>query len=159
MYSTCGFDCFSDTYCIHSSLVCDRYRNCPNNVDEAHCEYSKSRFVFLRTRKMKKLWNRSIDRLQDHFSQLDSIDLKFSVQICFVSISIVFELEKNLSCNDWVIENILIFQQTDYPWADGIQDFLHQNIFLSIIRSIRQSNRFFTRNSNLCFRIKHDLKR
>lgn len=40
MYSPCGFDCFSDTYCIHTSLVCDRYRNCPNNVDEAHCEYS-----------------------------------------------------------------------------------------------------------------------
>ena len=42
MYSQCGFDCFSDTYCIHSSLVCDRYRNCPNQVDEAQCEYSRS---------------------------------------------------------------------------------------------------------------------
>lgn len=48
MYSPCGFDCFSDTYCIHTSLVCDRYRNCPNNVDEAHCEYSSSILLFHR---------------------------------------------------------------------------------------------------------------
>ncbi len=41
MYSLCGFDCFTDTYCIDRSLVCDRFKNCPNNVDEAHCEYSK----------------------------------------------------------------------------------------------------------------------
>ncbi|CAF3311005.1 unnamed protein product [Rotaria socialis] len=40
MYSKCGFDCFSDKYCIDRSLVCDRYKNCPNNVDEAYCEYS-----------------------------------------------------------------------------------------------------------------------
>lgn len=46
MYSLCGFDCFTDTYCIDRSLVCDRFRNCPNNVDEAHCEYSKNLFVF-----------------------------------------------------------------------------------------------------------------
>ncbi len=41
MYSTCGFDCFTDTYCIDRSLVCDRFQNCPNNVDEANCEYSE----------------------------------------------------------------------------------------------------------------------
>lgn len=41
MYTACAFDCFSDTYCIDRSLVCDRYKNCPNNVDEANCEYSK----------------------------------------------------------------------------------------------------------------------
>ncbi|CAF0902847.1 unnamed protein product [Adineta ricciae] len=40
MYTACGFDCFSDTHCIEQSLVCDRYRNCPNGVDEANCEYS-----------------------------------------------------------------------------------------------------------------------
>lgn len=40
MYTTCAFDCFSDIYCIDRSLVCDRYKNCPNNVDEANCEYS-----------------------------------------------------------------------------------------------------------------------
>jgi len=40
MYTSCGFDCFSDLYCIDQSLVCDRYKNCPNNVDEANCEYS-----------------------------------------------------------------------------------------------------------------------
>ncbi|CAF2140510.1 unnamed protein product [Rotaria magnacalcarata] len=40
MYSKCGFDCFSDSHCIDRSLVCDRYKNCPNNVDEAYCEYS-----------------------------------------------------------------------------------------------------------------------
>ncbi|CAF4124523.1 unnamed protein product [Rotaria sp. Silwood2] len=39
-YTKCAFDCFSDTYCIDQSLVCDRYKNCPNNVDEAQCEYS-----------------------------------------------------------------------------------------------------------------------
>ncbi len=44
MYSLCAFDCFTDTYCIDRSLVCDRFKNCPNNVDEAYCEYSK--FVF-----------------------------------------------------------------------------------------------------------------
>lgn len=42
MYTTCAFDCFSDIYCIDRSLVCDRYKNCPNNVDEANCEYSKN---------------------------------------------------------------------------------------------------------------------
>lgn len=43
MYSPCGFDCFTDTYCIDRSLVCDRFQNCPNKVDEAHCEYSNHR--------------------------------------------------------------------------------------------------------------------
>jgi len=41
MYTSCAFDCFSDTYCIDRTLVCDRYKNCPNGVDEANCEYSK----------------------------------------------------------------------------------------------------------------------
>jgi hypothetical protein len=45
MYSLCAFDCFTDTYCIDRSLVCDRFKNCPNNVDEAHCEYSKCFFL------------------------------------------------------------------------------------------------------------------
>jgi len=40
MYSVCGFDCFTDTYCIDRSLVCDRFKNCPNNLDEAHCDYN-----------------------------------------------------------------------------------------------------------------------
>ncbi|CAF0991379.1 unnamed protein product [Rotaria sp. Silwood1] len=39
MFTLCGFDCFTDTYCIDRSLLCDRFQNCPNNVDEAHCEY------------------------------------------------------------------------------------------------------------------------
>ena len=43
MYTACGFDCFSDTHCIERSLVCDRYRNCPNGTDEANCEYSPYR--------------------------------------------------------------------------------------------------------------------
>ncbi|CAF1448350.1 unnamed protein product [Adineta steineri] len=43
MYTPCGFDCFTDTYCIDRSLVCDRFRNCPNDIDEAHCEYSQHR--------------------------------------------------------------------------------------------------------------------
>ncbi len=42
MYTSCAFDCFSDIYCIDRTLVCDRYKNCPNGVDEANCEYSKS---------------------------------------------------------------------------------------------------------------------
>ncbi len=41
MYTPCGFDCFTDRYCIDRSLVCDRFKNCPNGVDEANCEYSK----------------------------------------------------------------------------------------------------------------------
>jgi hypothetical protein len=41
MFSSCGFDCFTDKYCIHPSLVCDRYRNCPNHSDEGYCEYSR----------------------------------------------------------------------------------------------------------------------
>jgi hypothetical protein len=41
MYTSCAFDCFSDTFCIDQSLVCDRYKNCPNGVDEAHCDYSR----------------------------------------------------------------------------------------------------------------------
>jgi hypothetical protein len=40
MYTSCAFDCFSDIYCIDRTLVCDRYKNCPNGVDEANCEYS-----------------------------------------------------------------------------------------------------------------------
>ncbi|CAF4437050.1 unnamed protein product [Rotaria socialis] len=41
MYSLCGFDCFTDTYCIDRSLICDRFQNCPNNnIDEAQCEYN-----------------------------------------------------------------------------------------------------------------------
>ncbi|UJR08459.1 hypothetical protein I4U23_012729 [Adineta vaga] len=39
MYTPCAFDCFSDTHCIERSLVCDRYKNCPNGVDEANCDY------------------------------------------------------------------------------------------------------------------------
>ncbi|CAF1178985.1 unnamed protein product [Rotaria sordida] len=39
MFTLCGFDCFTDTYCIDRSLICDRYQNCPNNVDEAQCDY------------------------------------------------------------------------------------------------------------------------
>ncbi|UJR37793.1 hypothetical protein I4U23_030484 [Adineta vaga] len=42
-YSACGFDCFTDTYCIDRSLLCDRFQNCPNRVDEAYCEYSQNR--------------------------------------------------------------------------------------------------------------------
>nr|BAJ96645.1 predicted protein [Hordeum vulgare subsp. vulgare] len=43
MFTPCGFDCFTDTFCIDRSLVCDRYQNCPNRVDESHCEYSNNR--------------------------------------------------------------------------------------------------------------------
>jgi len=43
MYTSCGFDCFNDTYCIDRSLVCDRYRNCPNHIDEAQCDYHTQR--------------------------------------------------------------------------------------------------------------------
>ena len=41
IYTACDFDCFSDMFCIDRSLVCDRYKNCPNSVDEAYCSYSK----------------------------------------------------------------------------------------------------------------------
>ena len=70
-------------------------------------------------------------RLHDNSSQLHSIELKFCAQNCLINISVEFEDEKDPSRNDWVIEKIVIIDQTTPEGGTGI--FFKKNIFLRII--------------------------
>ena len=51
-------------------------------------------------------------RLHDNSSQLHSIELKFGTQNCLINISVEFEDEKDPSRNGWVIEKLVIIDQT-----------------------------------------------
>ena len=79
-------------------------------------------------------------RLHDNSSQLHSIELKFCAQNCLINISVEFEDEKDPSRNGWVIEKIVIFDQT-IPEGE-YRDFFKKNIFLRIIHNIYKSTQF-----------------
>ena len=67
-------------------------------------------------------------RLHDNSSQLHSGELKFCAQNCLINISVEFEDEKDPSRNGWVIEKIVIIDQTI---PEGVQGFFSKKIFFS----------------------------
>ncbi len=70
--------------------------------------YSKSEY----TLESVSVAVRPAGRLHDNSSQLHSIELKFCAQNCLINISVEFEDEKDPSRNGWVIEKIVIIDQT-----------------------------------------------
>ena len=86
-------------------------------------------------------------RLHDNSSQLHPIELKFCTQNSLINISVEFEDEKDPSRNGWIIEKIVIFDQT-IP-EGGYRDFFKKNIFLRIIHNIYKSTQFLTLIPNL----------
>jgi hypothetical protein len=66
-------------------------------------------------------------RLHDNSSQLHSIELKFCAQTCLINISVEFEDENDPSRNGWVIEKIVIIDQT-IPEGD-YRDFFKKIFF------------------------------
>ena len=70
-------------------------------------------------------------RLHDRSSQLHAIELKFCAQNFLINISAEFEDEKDPSRNGWVIEKIVIFDQTIPEGGTGI--FFQKKIFRRII--------------------------
>ena len=74
--------------------------------------------------------------------------MKFCTQNDLINISVEFEDEKDPSRNGWVIEKIVIFDQT-IP-EEGYRDFFSKkNIFLRIIHNIYKSTQFLTLIPNL----------
>ena len=73
-------------------------------------------------------------RLHDNSLQIHSIELKFCVQNCLINISVEFEDEKDPARNGWVIEKIVIIDQT-IP-EGGYRDFFKKNVFLRIINNV-----------------------
>ena len=86
-------------------------------------------------------------RLFDNSSQLHSIELKFCAQNCLINISVEFKDENDPSRNGWVIEKILIFDQT-IPEGD-YRDFFKKKKILRIIHNIYKSTQFLTLIPNL----------
>ena len=62
--------------------------------------------------------------------------MKFCKQNDFINISAEFEDESNLSRNGWVIEKIVIIDQTILEGGGGTGIFQKQNFFLRIIQNI-----------------------
>ena len=91
-------------------------------------------------------------RLFDNSSQLHSIELKFCAQNCLINVSVEFEDEKDPSRNGWVIEKIVIFDQT-IPEGE-YRDFSKKQIFLRIIHNIYKSTQFLTLILNLILILK-----
>jgi hypothetical protein len=91
-------------------------------------------------------------RLHDNSSQLHSIELKFCAQNCLINISVEFEDEKDPSRNGWVIEKIVIIDQTIPEGGTGI--FFKKSFFLLIIRNIYKSTQFLTLILNLILVLK-----
>ena len=79
-------------------------------------------------------------RLHDNSSQLHPIELKFCAHNCLSNISVEFEDENDPSRNGWVIEKIVIIDQT-IPEGE-YRDFFKKNIFLRIIHNIYKSTQF-----------------
>ena len=73
--------------------------------------------------------------------------MKFCTQNDLINISVEFEDEKDPSRNGWVIEKIVIIDQT-IP-EEGYRDFFKKNIFLKIIHNIYKSTQFLTLIPNL----------
>ena len=90
---------------------------------------------------------RPAGRLHDNSSQLHSIELKFCAHNCLINISVEFEDENDPSRNGWVIEKIVIIDQT-IPEGE-YRDFFKKNIFLRIIYNIYKSTQFLTLIPNL----------
>ena len=86
-------------------------------------------------------------RLSDNSSQLHSIELKFCTQNCLINISVEFEDENDPSRNGWVIEKIVIIDQT-IPEGE-YRDFSKKKIFLRIIHNIYKSTQFLTLIQNM----------
>ena len=85
--------------------------------------YSKSEY----TLESVSMSGRPAGRLHDNSSQLHPIELKFCAQNCLINISVEFEDKKDPSRNGWVIEKIVIFDQT-IP-EGGYRDFFQKTIF------------------------------
>ena len=79
-------------------------------------------------------------RLHDNSSQFHPIELKFCAHNCLINISVEFEDENDPSRNGWVIEKIVIIDQT-IP-EGKYRDFFKKNIFLRIIHNIYKSTQF-----------------
>ena len=73
--------------------------------------------------------------------------MKFSTQFSLINVSVEFEDEKNPSRNGWVIEKIVIIDQTIPEGGTGI--FLKQKLFLRIIHNVYKSTQFLTLIPNL----------
>ena len=74
--------------------------------------------------------------------------MKVSTQFSLINVWVEFEDEKGPSRNGWVIEKIVIIDQT-IPEGGGYRDFLKKNIFLRIIHNIYKSTQFLTLIPNL----------
>ena len=74
--------------------------------------------------------------------------MKFSTQFSLINVSVEFEDEKDPSRNGWVIEKIVVIDQT-IPEGGGYRDFFKKNIFLKIIHNIYKSTQFLTLIPNL----------
>ena len=86
-------------------------------------------------------------RLFDNFRKESQIVMKFSTQFSLINVWVEFEDEKDPSRNGWVIEKIVIFDQT-IPEGE-YRDFFKKNIFLRIIHNIYKSTQFLTLIPNL----------
>ena len=73
--------------------------------------------------------------------------MKFCTQNDLIKISVEFEDEKDPSRNGWVIEKIVIFDQT-IPEGE-YRDFSKKTNFLRIIHNIYKSTQFLTLILNL----------
>ena len=73
--------------------------------------------------------------------------MKFSTQLSLINVSVEFEDEKDPSRNGWVIEKIVIIDQTITEGGTGI--FSKKNIFLKIIHNIYKSTQFLTLIPNM----------
>ena len=90
---------------------------------------------------------RPAGRLHDNSSQLHSSELKFCAQNCLINISVEFEDEKDPSRNGWVIEKIVIIDQT-IPEGE-YRDFFKKTNFRRIVWNIYQSTQFLTLIPNM----------
>jgi len=104
--------------------------------------YSKSEY----TLESVSVFVRPSARLHDNSSQLHSIALKFCALNCLINILVEFEDEKDPSRNGWVIEKIVIIDQSI---PGGYRVFFQKNIFLIIIHNIYKSTQFLTLILNL----------
>ena len=73
--------------------------------------------------------------------------MKVSTQFSLINVWVEVEDEKDPSRNGWVIEKIVIFDQT-IP-EGGYRDFFKKNIFFKIIHNIYKSTQFFTLIPNM----------
>ena len=88
-------------------------------------------------------------RLFDNFRKESQIVMKFSTQFNLINVSVEFEDEKDASRNGWVIEKIVIINQTIPEGGGGDRVFFQKNIFLIIIHNIYNSTQFLTLILNL----------